>query len=98
MREVRTNPAMLAKLRYHEYFLPELRIWIEEYAATMAKAAGEPKPTEEGKGECVLCLCAQSRYAAACGHKCLCETCAKTTKCCPICRVTVAQWIKIFDS
>jgi len=69
---------------------------------------GQPEGQTGGEGvetpvaaECVVCLEEDSSYAfIPCGHRCVCESCAKnlyeTTKECPLCRSKIQQTMKIF--
>jgi hypothetical protein len=58
------------------------------------------KPSDEKESdECRICMAYPKTHAAApCGHRCVCETCAKQLKQCPICRGHIVSFIKIHDS
>lgn len=48
--------------------------------------------------ECVICLeRAREMVFIPCGHRCTCTECCKNVKTCPMCRVTIASYIKVFD-
>ena len=55
-----------------------------------------PTPKEE-ESTCSICLDKPNNCAfAPCGHQSTCEDCSSKVKECPICRVTVTSFIKIF--
>ena len=60
-------------------------------------SGGEPKMVLDRTAECVICfdaLCDSVFYR--CGHVCSCFQCAKQCYTCPICRVVVADVIKLY--
>ena len=65
-----------------------------------APRATSPTPTEStlaGEG-CKICMEALATHlSTACGHKCVCMSCADKLNECPICRVSVPNWLKVIN-
>ena len=53
---------------------------------------------DERETLCVICMERPKRFAATCGHVCVCEECSARTARCPECRAGVAAggWQRIY--
>jgi hypothetical protein len=55
--------------------------------------------TESPVSLCVVCTTSECVYVSLpCMHKCTCAGCAKKCRTCPICRVQVSSWKKVFEA
>ena len=55
-----------------------------------------PESTLGGETTCGICFLGEKDHAAVpCGHMCVCMTCSKMLKECPICRTHVSVWVKV---
>ena len=55
--------------------------------------------TESPVSLCVVCTTSECTYVGLpCMHKCTCADCAKKCRKCPICRVNVSSWKKVFEA
>lgn len=87
-----------AKPAANEPSAPEISMQIEGQPEGQTTGEGVEEPMQS---ECVVCLEEDSSYAfIPCGHRCVCESCAKnleaTTKECPLCRSKIQLIMKIF--
>lgn len=58
--------------------------------------APPPESTIGGQTTCIVCFEGEKTHLnAACGHQCVCETCAAMISECPCCRVAVDRWIRV---
>lgn len=57
-----------------------------------------PHTESEEDPECVICIDAPPTYIIApCGHKCVCEVCARKIEMCPLCRGEVENVFKVYE-
>jgi hypothetical protein len=76
---------------------PTMTAAIGPLAQALMQADEAAKEAAEARNECVVCADAKRSVAfVPCGHVCSCVHCADESNQCPICRVTVAQRLKVF--